>query len=60
MESFRRTQVTTMVRRLAENPNKLIAVFGPRQTGKTTMVLQALRQIDLERGYLAVDSPDSS
>ena len=49
-----------MVRRLAENPNKLIAVFGPRQTGKTTIVLQALRQIDLERGYLAVDSPDSS
>ena len=46
-----------MVRRLAEKPNKLIAVFGPRQTGKTTMVLQALRQIDLESRYLAVDSP---
>ena len=49
-----------MVRRLAEKPNKLIAVFGPRQTGKTTIVLQALRQIDLESRYLAVDSPDSS
>ena len=58
MESFRRTQVTTMVRRLSEKPNKLIAVFGPRQTGKTTIALQALRQIDLESRYLAVDSPD--
>ena len=48
-----------MVRRLAEKPNKLIAVFGPRQTGKTTIVRQVLRQIDLEKRYLAVDSPDS-
>ena len=57
MKSFRRAQVTTIVQRLAEKPNKLIAVFGPRQTGKTTIVLQALRQIDLESRYLAVDSP---
>ena len=60
MQSFQRTQVATIVRRLSEKPDKLIAVFGPRQTGKTTMVLQALRQIDLESRYLAVDSPDPS
>ena len=60
MKSFRRTQVKTIVQRLAEKPNKLIAVFGPRQTGKTTVVLQSLRQIDLEHRYLAVDSPDPS
>ena len=60
MNPFQRTQVTTIVQRLAEKTNKLIAVFGPRQTGKTTMVLQALRQIDLESRYLAVDSPDPS
>ena len=60
MESFRRTQVATIVQRLAEKPNKLIAVFGPRQTGKTTIVNQVLRQIDLESRYLAVDSPDPS
>lgn len=60
MESFRRTQVKTIVQRLAEKPDKLIAVFGPRQTGKTTVVLQALRQIDLKHRYLAVDSPDPS
>ena len=39
---------------------RLVAVTGPRQTGKTTMVLQALD--DLERhgipcGYAAVDDP---
>ena len=60
MKPFQRTQVRTIVQRLAEKPNKLIAVFGPRQTGKTTIVLQALRQIDLKSRYLAVDSPDSS
>ena len=59
MKPFHRTQVTTIIRRLAEKPNKLIAVFGPRQTGKTTIVRQVLRQIDLKHRYLAVDSPDS-
>ena len=59
MKSFQRTQVRTIVQRLAEKPNKLIAVFGPRQTGKTTIVRQVLGQIDLKSRYLAVDSPDS-
>ena len=59
MKSFQRTQVRTIVQRLAEKPNKLIAVFGPRQTGKTTIVRQVLGQIDIESRYLAVDSPDS-
>ena len=58
MESFRRTQVRTIVQRLAEEPNKLIAVFGPRQTGKSTIIRQVLRQIDREYRYLDVDSPD--
>lgn len=59
MKSFQRTQVRTIVRRLAEKPHKLIAVFGPRQTGKTTIIRQVLRQIDLKGRYLAVDSRDS-
>ena len=59
MKSFQRTQVTTIVQRLSEKPHKLIAVFGPRQTGKTTIVRQVLGQIDLQGRYLAVDSPDS-
>ena len=59
MKSFQRTQVRTIVQRLAEKPHKLVAVFGPRQTGKTTIIRQVLGQIDLEHRYLAVDSPDS-
>ncbi len=60
MEPFQRSQVTTLCHRLAEAPHRLIALFGPRQTGKTTIVRQALRQIDLESRYLAVDEPDSA
>ena len=59
MTSFQRPQVATLCRRLAEPPRQLIALFGPRQTGKTTIVRQALRQIDLESRYWAVDEPDS-
>ena len=35
-------------------------MFGPRQSGKTTIVRQALRQIDRESRYLAVDQPDTT
>ena len=56
MDHFERAHVATIVRRLAETPTRLIAVFGPRQTGKTTIVRQALRQVDLESRYLAVDA----
>ena len=59
MHSYHRAQVATLVRRLAEPPERLIAVFGPRQTGKTTIVRQALRQIDRQSHYLSVDEPDS-
>ncbi|MDE2889044.1 MAG: ATP-binding protein [Gemmatimonadota bacterium] len=45
--------------RLDEAPHQLIALFGPRQTGKTTIVRQALQQIELESRYLSVDEPDS-
>ena len=60
MASFQRPQVATLYSRLTEPPRQLIALFGPRQTGKTTIVRQALRQIDLESRYLAVDEPDST
>ena len=60
MAPFQRPQVATLYRRLTEPPRQLIALFGPRQTGKTTVVRQALRQIDLESRYWAVDEPDST
>ena len=60
MATFQRAQVTTLCERLAEPPSRIIALFGPRQTGKTTVVRQALRQIKRESRYFAVDEPDAS
>ena len=57
--SFQRPQAVTLYRRLTEPPQRLIALFGPRQTGKTTIVLQVLQQIDFNSYYWAIDKPDS-
>ena len=59
MNTFQRPQVNTLCQRLAEVPRRIITLFGPRQTGKTTIARQALRQIDLRSRYLAVDEPDT-
>ena len=58
MSSFQRSHVTALVHRLAETPSKLITVFGPRQTGKTTIVKQALERIEQSSLYLSIDEPD--
>ena len=60
MESFQRAQVDTLVERLAEPVRYITALFGPRQTGKTTIARQALARTDLPSRYLAVDEPDSA
>ncbi|MDE0158834.1 MAG: ATP-binding protein [Candidatus Dadabacteria bacterium] len=57
MKSFQRSQVAVLCDRLAEPPHHIITIFGPRQTGKTTIVQQALRRIDVGSRYLAVDEP---
>ena len=59
MNTFQRPQVNTLCQRLAEVPRRIITLFGPRQTGNTTIARQALRQIDLRSRYLAVDEPDT-
>ncbi len=58
MRLFQRSHVTTLTLRLAESPSRIIAVFGPRQTGKTFIVRQALEQIHQDSRYLSVDEPD--
>lgn len=60
MSAFQRASVTTLTKRLDEPPSRLVAVFGPRQTGKTTMVRQALVRIERPSLYLAVDEPEAS
>ena len=60
MTGFQRSSVASLVERLAEKPSRLITIFGPRQTGKTTIVQQALNQIDQPSRYLPVDEPESA
>lgn len=55
MRDFRRSQVGTLIERLSEPPWLLLAVFSPRQTGKTTAVRQALASIERRSQYVAVD-----
>ena len=59
MPFFQRTQVDVLCSRLNEAPSRIVAVFGPRQTGKTTIVRQTLGQIPQQSLYLVVDEPDS-
>jgi len=56
--AFHRAQLGTLNARLRETPELIIAVFGPRQSGKTVMVREALRRSDAVSRYLAVDEPD--
>ena len=58
MNAYRRSQVSTLRRRLGETPRQIAAVFGPRQTGKTTLVRQALSASGVPHEYLSVDEPD--
>ena len=60
MVGYERAQKSTLVARLNEKPSRLILVTGPRQTGKTTLVQQALRHTERPWRYLAVDEPGSS
>jgi len=60
MEEYRRLQVGSLVERLSEPPRLLIAVFGPRQTGKTTAIRQALATIQRPHLLEAIDMPGVS
>lgn len=58
MLDFERSQVDTLVQRLAEPVECIFAIFGPRQCGKTTIVRQALAKVPYPYRYEAVDQPD--
>ena len=60
MSEYRRRHVDILVERLSEPPSRLIAVFGPRQTGKTTAVCQALASSGMPYRLEAVDMPGGS
>ena len=53
---FERHYVDTIVDRVKELDNPLMqVVVGPRQTGKSTMLSQALARLDMEQLYVSAD-----
>ena len=56
---FERNQVKILASRLNEPVHRLIVVTGPRQTGKTTLVLQSLKRARSrsEYRYIPLDEP---
>ena len=56
---YEREQVSILLGRLREKPRTLIYITGPRQSGKTTLVRQALRKIGRPHRYRLVDDPES-
>ena len=57
MNEFERDQVEELCRRFNEPNRRLIMLNGPRQAGKTTIALQALRRTETASRYLAADDP---
>ncbi|MCY4149597.1 MAG: ATP-binding protein [Gammaproteobacteria bacterium] len=58
MIEYKRNQLSTLLSRLGEKPRFLIALIGPRQTGKTTLVKQALREFESPSRYISADTSD--
>lgn len=59
MPSYERPLVAELVGRLTDGSDRILALFGPRQTGKTTAVRQALVRCPLPSRYHAVDDPEA-
>lgn len=57
--SYEREQVGVLRQRLEETPRTIQIVLGPRQSGKTTIVTQALRTLTTPWRYFDVDSADN-
>ena len=55
--TYRRYTTDLLVSRLREGRGAMQIVLGPRQSGKTTSVRQALEELDLPHVYASADSP---
>jgi len=54
---FKRKLVSQLIDRLAEPRRFIQIVVGPRQTGKTTAILQVLEEIDIKNYFVSADDP---
>jgi len=55
---FRRILVSQLAERLKEPKKFIQIVVGPRQTGKTTAVVQALELLSVQRHFVSTDDPN--
>ena len=55
---YKRPIISDLIERLNEAPKLLTIITGPRQSGKTTLIRQALYQCDPRSLYLPVDKPE--
>lgn len=55
--TFRRAPLDELVGRLRKPPHHLQVVAGPRQVGKTTLVEQALEEIERPHLFVSADEP---
>ena len=55
MELYKRKLISELRSRLDEQPRTLIFVVGPRQSGKTTLVLQTLAELKKKTRYIAAE-----
>ena len=54
---FRRPQFETLVTRLTEPRHFIQVLAGPRQAGKTTLLLQASDELEIPLRYVSADEP---
>ena len=55
---FKRKLVSQIINRLKEPRNFMQIVVGPRQTGKTTAVLQAIEALKIKTHFVSADDPN--
>lgn len=58
MPDYERPLVADLVRRLTDGSDLIVSIFGPRQTGKTTAIRQAIAHCGMPAIYHAVDAED--
>jgi len=61
MSKYEKKEVEILRSRLAENPKSIIFIAGPRQVGKTTLVIDALSNLNTKQYKFApADQPDTT
>ena len=60
MLPYSRPHYSEILSRLNERAERMMIITGPRQSGKSTLILQVLQRVNRPWRYLAADDPTSS